>query len=69
MKRKDIKALHEMDIASLNEKLVALTMQYAKAKLEKKVGKLSNRRLVSTLSDDVARVKTVLHSKEMGSKV
>lgn len=65
MKRKDIKALHDLSAGELNKKLTDLTMDVAKAKLEKKVGKLANVRMVSTLGDDIARIKTILHKKEM----
>ena len=65
MKRNDIKALHDMSLGELNKKLAELTMDVAKAKLEKKVGKLVNVRLVSSLGDDIARIKTILQKKEM----
>lgn len=65
MKRNDIKALHDLSLGELNKKLADLTMDVAKAKLEKKVGKLANVRLVSNLGDDIARVKTILQEKEM----
>jgi len=65
MKRKQITALHDMTLGELNKKLAELTMDVAKAKLEKKVGKLANVRLVSGLGDDIARIKTILHQKEM----
>lgn len=65
MKRKEITALQDMSLSDLNKKLGELTMDVAKAKLEKKVGKLANVRLVSTLSDDIARIKTIMHKKEM----
>ncbi len=69
MKRNDIKALHALSIGELNKKLADLTMQVAKAKLEKKVGKLANVRMVSGLGDDIARIKTLMHQKEMEATV
>lgn len=69
MKRKDITALHELSLSELNKKLSDLTMQVAKAKLEKRVGKLANLRMVSTLGDDIARIKTIMHQKEMEATV
>ena len=69
MKRNDIKALHELSVSELNKKLIDLSMHLAKSKLEKKVGKLANVRLVTTLGDDIARVKTILSQKEMEAKV
>jgi ribosomal protein L29 len=64
MKRNDITALHKLDTADLRKKLQEMQSQLAKVKLEKKVGKLANRRLVTTLSDDVARVQTILGQRE-----
>jgi large subunit ribosomal protein L29 len=64
MKRNDIKKLHELSIADLNKKLTELVAQLATARLEKRVGRLANPRLVSNLSDDVARIKTVMREKE-----
>ncbi len=65
MKRNDINALHTMTVEDLRKKLTELSQAFAKAKLEKKVGKLANRRFAATLSDDIARVKTILTEKEM----
>ncbi len=65
MKRNDIKALHSLSVAELNEKVKQLTSEVTKARMEKKVGKLTNRRLGAMLSDDLARVKTILTLKEM----
>ncbi len=69
MKRKDITALHDLDVAALQKKLAELTEQFAKVKLEKKVGKVANRRLASTLADDIARVKTILAENMMKATV
>jgi len=69
MKTKDKKALRELSVAELNKKLIELQTSFAKAQLEKKVSKLADRRMVSKLSDDVARVKTVLTQKEMETRV
>lgn len=65
MKRNDIKALHDKDLKELNEQLRTLLLDLAKARLEKKAAKLANVSLVRQLSDDVARVKTVIHEKEI----
>ncbi len=65
MKRKDITALHNLSVAELNKKLQELVMALAKARLEKKANKLSNPRTVSMLSDDIARIKTIMTQKEM----
>ena len=69
MKRNDIKALAGMTTADLNKKLMELQKEVAKSRLEKRVGKLTNVRIVATLHDDIARVKTVLPIKEMEATV
>lgn len=68
MKRNDIKALADKSVAELNKQLQELQLQVAKARLEKSVGKLENLRLVSSLSDDVARIKTVLREKQLAEE-
>jgi len=69
MKRNDIKALHGLEVAELQKKLTELLHEFSMRKLEKKVGKLTNRRIVSTHADDIARIKTILREKEMGVNV
>lgn len=65
MKKKDITKLHELSVAELQKKLEEMQRVLAKSRLEKKVGKLPNPRSVSMLSDDIARVKTIMRQKEM----
>lgn len=65
MKQKDIKALRDLSVTELQQKLVELEKAYATSQMEKKVGKLADLRLGSKLADDIARVKTVLTAKEM----
>lgn len=67
MKKNDIKALRELSIADLQKKLNELQLAFANAQMEKKVNKLQDRRTTSKLSDDIARVKTMLTAKEMES--
>lgn len=67
MKNKDIKALRDMTVEDLNKKLAELELSFAKTQMEKRVGKLTDRRMGSKLADDIARVKTVLTAKEMGA--
>lgn len=69
MKRNDIKALKDLSLAELQTKLNDLLMAVAKAQMEKKVNKIADRRTVSKLSDDVARVKTVMTLKQMEASV
>jgi ribosomal protein L29 len=68
MKSKDIKQLADKTVAELLAELVVLQTDLAKKLHEKKVGKLSNPRLVSHLSDDVARYKTIIRHKELTEK-
>lgn len=67
MKKNDIKALRELSTADLQTKLNELQLAFANAQMEKKVNKLQDRRTTSKLSDDIARVKTMLTAKEMES--
>ena len=61
MKSKDKKALHQMTVADLTKKLAELELSFAKAQMEKRVGKLADLRTGSKF----ARVKTVIKVKEM----
>lgn len=67
MKRNEIKTLADKSVVELQTKLNELTTQLAKARLEKKAGKLANPRTVSVLADDIARVKTMLRAKELSN--
>lgn len=69
MKRNDIKALHDQTIPELNQRLVEISEELIKARLEKGAAKLTNLRLVSTLADDLARVKTILGEKMMVQQI
>lgn len=60
MKRTDIAKLHTATPAELHKQLDKLTSELIKTQLERRAGKLKNVRLVGTLRDDIARVKTVL---------
>ncbi len=63
MKRNDIKALHDKTIGELDKMLIDMLDNLAKIRLEKAAGRLENTSSVKILSDDVARVKTVLTIK------
>jgi ribosomal protein L29 len=65
MKSKDKKALRDLSVTELNKKLNELEVAFANTQMEKKVGKLADRRMGSKLADDIARVKTVIRAKEM----
>lgn len=64
MKRKDITELHQLDVKELEQKLVALQTEIAKAKLEKRVGRLENVSSIKMMADDIARLKTIIREKE-----
>jgi len=62
MKQNDIKELHNKTVAELEKQLSDLSVELAQARLKKAAGKLQNTH-IALLSDDVARVKTVLSMK------
>ena len=68
MKRNDIKALHQKSVAELDKSLVELSHDLANMRLQKKVGKLSSGAKLKNLSDDIARIKTILTEKKFESK-
>lgn len=63
MKKNDITALHNMTVQELETKLSGLLVELAQARLKKAAGKLQNTH-TALLSDDVARIKTVLSMKK-----
>jgi len=63
MKRNDITALHSKTVQELEVQLNELLVELAQARLQKAAGKLKNTH-TALLSDDVARVKTVLSMKK-----
>lgn len=65
MKRNDIKNLAKLSQAELQQQLSIINLELSKAKLAKAAGKLANLRSVSSLKDDVARIKTVLRQIQM----
>jgi large subunit ribosomal protein L29 len=69
MKRNDIKALSQKTVSELDKELLKLSHDLANMRLQKKVGKLSSVAKLKNLSDDIARIKTVLTEKEtLGNK-
>lgn len=63
MKSNDIKALHQKTIIELEKELTELSLKLAQARLQKGAQKLQSVSIIATLSDDVARIKTVLTQK------
>lgn len=69
MKRNEIKALSQKTVAELDKELLKCSHDLANMRLQKKVGKLSSVSKLRNLSDDIARIKTVLTEKEtLGNK-
>jgi ribosomal protein L29 len=64
MKSKDIKALSELSVEKLNAKKAELSAEFSKARMEHRVGRLKNVRILGQLRDDLARVMTVLQAKK-----
>lgn len=67
MKTNDIKALHNKTTLELETQLNTVLVELAQARLKKAAGKLKNTH-VALLSDDVARIKTVLSMKKRAEK-
>ncbi len=65
MKRNDVQALHEKSDSELQKMLTDLQKKLATAKLQQAVGKLTSPALLKVLSDDIARVKTVIQEQTL----
>ncbi len=66
MKRNEIKALSQKTVAELDKELFQFNRDLANMRLQKKVAKLSSVSKLKNLSDDIARIKTVLTEKNLG---
>jgi large subunit ribosomal protein L29 len=64
MKKNDIKQLHTMSKVELKTKLAELEKSLANTKVETLTGKIKNVHSVQGVRRDIARVQTVLGSKE-----
>ncbi len=67
MKRTDITQLQEMSLDELHTKLDELVKEMATVKLEKMANKLKDVKKPSKLSDDIARIKTVIRQKTVSA--
>ena len=67
MKTNDIKALHNKTVIELEAQLNTVLVELAQSRLKKAAGKLKNTH-IALLSDDVARIKTVLSMKKKAEK-
>lgn len=65
MKRNDIKTLRQKTVAELDKELSKFSHDLANMRLQKKVGKLNSVAKLKNLSDDIARIKTVLTEKKI----
>lgn len=65
MTKKDRQELHQQTASQLQKMQTELDLKLMKARMEKHAGKLANTSLVKTLSDDLARVKTVLRLQQL----
>lgn len=63
MKRNDIKALASLSLVELKQKGTELRLAFAKARMDHRVGKLKNVRILSNLRHDMARVATISKGK------
>lgn len=68
MKRNDIKALHDLSSEQLLTKGKELQTAFGKARMEHRVGRLKNVRILSTLRDDMARVASIGSDKKKAVK-
>lgn len=67
MKKNDIKALAEKSLKELQEMLTELEVRLAKARLNKAAKKPIEDSLPSQISDDIARIKTVMTEKRIAT--
>lgn len=65
MKRNDVQALHEKSASELQKMLADFQKKLATAKLQQAVGKLTSSAVLKVLSDDIARVKTVIQEQRI----
>jgi len=67
MKTKDKQALHQKTQAELQQMLSEHQLELAQSRMKKKVGKLENTSLIKTLSDNIARIKTIIRIKQLSA--
>ncbi len=64
MKLNDKKAIREKSVGDLQKEISALKKEYVVAKMQFKVGKLSNPKLLSSIKRKVALISTVVTEKQ-----
>ena len=65
MNKKDIIELRAKTEKELTQVLADFQMTLAKARMEKKAGKVQNTSSVGTIADDIARIKTILRERQL----
>ncbi len=65
MKQQEIKELHQKSRKELQSILEEIRTDLAKAKLNMSVGQLEDVNLPDKLSDDIARIKTIMRKKQL----
>lgn len=65
MNKKARQALHQKSVAELQTELAAMILELGQKLVERAADKLENKSSVKTLSDNIARYKTVLRIKEL----
>lgn len=65
MRSNDVKQLQNATIEELNKQLIELRGKLESATSDHVMGKLTNGRMLSSIRKDIARVLTVLRSKEL----
>lgn len=65
MKKNQLSDLHQQSIEQLTKLLAETQLSLAKARLELKAGKLTNVSSVKIMSDQVARIKTIISEQEL----
>ena len=65
MKRKQITELHHKNVAELKKELIEKRQELTKLRLGKTTTTVKNTRIARIVKDDVARIVTMIHLKEL----
>jgi len=63
MKKADLAKLHQATLEQLQQELDAKLLELANLRLQKKAGKLASPSKLKVLSDNIARLKTIMTEK------
>lgn len=64
MKKQDLEKLHQATVEQLNKELTERLFELANMRLQKKAGKLDSPSKLKVLSDNIARLKTIITEKQ-----